>query len=1463
MTPALASSSSKDVILIRPTEAQLRYSQFHHKRKAQAVKQWILELYQTPAEVLAEENSVDSDDYNSSDTNTPEVRKVRQRRRPPISAGRRALLKKSRKKYRQRRKTILNKGYRGFVTEEDKIENGGNAEAEDSAFLRKQKSEDGQEIIETIATSQDLENQDLENIEEMDAYSNLEDIFMTAPKRRPQQIATKQQDIESYKRFRAACHAMMMNIKTSYVTTPVVAAPTKRWKRSEQHIKAAEELQHGDYLDYKWGVRKRNKADTSSRTTGLLLSAYYHQNHQIMDRGASWMMHLPKHVQYNRDTPYFHNAADLPPGSTVSGGTGSDFTSSTLAMRTPGPKKFNKLVAFVQQRLIEKEREAAEAQQRALAKQGDGDAPKMRLKETHVKLGEEHKERRMSRAKEIAESMEANTHPDERNNRIQQIARSLEGGDQTPTMKVKAGLDFGSSGRKAPGSQQRRARYIPRMRLRDFNPTASIDDDDDEMGREDVHEDLKTESTRRQLVKTFEAQPGSTAGKGNVSAPTSTPSPTMNLRTFATNQCAIDERRMSKAEELALAMEEGQGRWKSPGGKIKDITRSLEPDKTPKMKLRNDIGYEHEEKKVSEERVVPSKLDIQSLTKEFEQSADASRSSFASPSIAESDFFAQVRSQSGATKDDESLPVPPKQPDELDHSLSKEGQKKQDQDLEQRIGSATAYPVQELQTPSRNSDAASDVSRESNLSGLWNRGRNSIASLTKSLNTIAETQADKLPPEIKERASNSISKLTSSISTIAESHAEKLPPEIKERASNVTGRVSDFFSQLRNQGTDDTEESESKSLEQTPQSKVAQDDQPRREDYSKKQPSLPHSLLPSQSEDSHEALAAYRKKRETLSSDADTTSEASSYHALPDQIRQVVQNSKASPALVASGKERFVTPPSTQNQSSASYSTHSELSSGKMRLVHESVVQNSFLAALDQDSVIDRDDVDSDVGGSRLDPQKLASLMMSPEVLQKRLKQAIRAVENRNWEQVLYLINANPWLAEMKELTTNQFLLHKLAFFGGGSCPAPADLCERLIEKFPAAVYKFDQDGNVPLHLAAAAGNLPMIEILGEKFESGASIRNEDGMLPLHFTIASLADFVSTGNSLHPEQLHATTLKIVKTVLRFFPKAVSIADNVGNIPIHVAAECLDGGIGIDVLYLLMDEAERQLNDPFGARFRNKVKLEEVVHEDMSTVTMSTDKETESSVHDGELHCSMVLNNQDETPLLAAIRSRKSWEMIEALLSAPDGDKAALFQGVDKNNVLHMLVGEYQDSTAAMSVLKMVPEAASVRNSSGMLPIELACTQFLPEEVILSIALVDIPFNIDDQNGIQVHEGRGGSWYFLTCESDDHLVEIVQEIVSICSFQQLRELCFMTDVTTGNVVIERATPKCRAILSQALRFLGRFEFVGNGPIINDPSIGFKAFDALDFGGGENIEGTRVLLECYDDEERFEQRVSVDV
>jgi hypothetical protein len=156
---------------------------------------------------------------------------------------------------------------------------------------------------------------------------------------------------------------------------------------------------------------------------------------------------------------------------------------------------------------------------------------------------------------------------------------------------------------------------------------------------------------------------------------------------------------------------------------------------------------------------------------------------------------------------------------------------------------------------------------------------------------------------------------------------------------------------------------------------------------------------------------------------------------------------------------------------------------------------------------------------------------------------------------------------------------------------------------------------------------------------------------------------------------------------------------------------------------------------------------------------------------------------------------------------------------------------------------------------------------LPREVILAIALVDLPIDLDDKDGVKVRDGYGGSWWFLTCDCDDQYVDIVQEAVSMCTVQQVRELCFLKATTGSGTVLSRATPKCQLVLTQALRFVGRFEFIGKAAIYTDASIGMKEFDALDFGGtsrGGRLqpdEGRRVLLRCYAFEEPFMREVSV--
>jgi hypothetical protein len=117
------------------------------------------------------------------------------------------------------------------------------------------------------------------------------------------------------------------------------------------------------------------------------------------------------------------------------------------------------------------------------------------------------------------------------------------------------------------------------------------------------------------------------------------------------------------------------------------------------------------------------------------------------------------------------------------------------------------------------------------------------------------------------------------------------------------------------------------------------------------------------------------------------------------------------------------------------------------------------------------------------------------------------------------------------------------------------------------------------------------------------------------------------------------------------------------------------------------------------------------------------------------------------------------------------------QDARKCNALHLLLSEeFGDPQAALSILKVAPATATARNTDRMLPVEIACRNEMPDEVIFAMVLVDSPVDLSRKDKISVKKGFGGSWWFLACESDDQYVELVEEVVSICNYEHLRELC---------------------------------------------------------------------------------------
>jgi len=546
-------------------------------------------------------------------------------------------------------------------------------------------------------------------------------------------------------------------------------------------------------------------------------------------------------------------------------------------------------------------------------------------------------------------------------------------------------------------------------------------------------------------------------------------------------------------------------------------------------------------------------------------------------------------------------------------------------------------------------------------------------------------------------------------------------------------------------------------------------------------------------------------------------------------------------------------------------STEPDFKKKIMKIVQQTSHNTAQVAS--NNSVIDTDNNTAISEG--MDParvsQMMSTLMLSPMILTKRLNQAILAVESHNWEQVAYLLSANPWLAEMVDVNTDQYLLHKLASHGGenGGNFVANNLNDDLINAFPASVHKYDKDGNLPLHMASAARNTGMILRLGELFPSGFSVRNFEGRLPLHLYILGCSRCI-----VFDKREEAPSL-IVREILEMFPTALVVSDNDGNLPIHLAASYLKGDIGMEVIRILQDEAIKhgeKLRLPSGTRMLKET------DENESIITEATVPPSETGIEDNftpnidsGTRILFAKNGLFWTPLMCAVKNKAGWQVIEELLSFPGIERIIFDHDENDENIIQLTIGENCcDPLSVLSILKAFPQLATIKclTPPRVLPIEFACLKQLQPEVIMAIALVDLPINLDAKDNLMIREGYGASWWYLTCDCDDAYVDIVVEILTICTYAQKRELCFLKN-KLGSSVIKRASPKCKLELRKALRFAGRYEFTGNAIVKAESVEGIKVFEVLDFGTDDiPIEnGRSVYLKYYEQFETYARDTAV--
>lgn len=66
-----------------------------------------------------------------------------------------------------------------------------------------------------------------------------------------------------------------------------------------------------------------------------------------------------------------------------------------------------------------------------------------------------------------------------------------------------------------------------------------------------------------------------------------------------------------------------------------------------------------------------------------------------------------------------------------------------------------------------------------------------------------------------------------------------------------------------------------------------------------------------------------------------------------------------------------------------------------------------------------------------------------------------------------------------------------------------------------------------------------------------------------------------------------------------------------------------------------------------------------------------------------------------------------------------------------------------------------------------------------------------------------------------------------------------------------------------MLQKSLRFVGRYEFQGQGSVFEDKASGIQVFEALDYGAPSNPfdEGLPVFLRCYTNRPSFLAQVRV--
>lgn len=396
------------------------------------------------------------------------------------------------------------------------------------------------------------------------------------------------------------------------------------------------------------------------------------------------------------------------------------------------------------------------------------------------------------------------------------------------------------------------------------------------------------------------------------------------------------------------------------------------------------------------------------------------------------------------------------------------------------------------------------------------------------------------------------------------------------------------------------------------------------------------------------------------------------------------------------------------------------------------------------------------------------SFSQTSEVLFHR---TIDAIYKSNWKTCTNLIAADPSIITMSLDQYNRMnILHIVASHDG---EIPRDTVVKIVSKKPEAMGMTDEDGNLPLHLAA--GNTfrtVMVKLLMKGFHGGVAAKNVRGDTPLHIA-ARLGTFGDV---------------IVRSIITVFPRGITCANNLGQLPIHSA--CQSNSISLDSVRLILE----------------------------NHYTFHTN--------------SCKIDDKGNSPIHLAIKASANVGIITAFHDADQSFFECFLRPDSKGNLpLHTAFAAELSPDFVAMLVKASPAAGRISDGNGIMPIVTATLNDYPVDLIKRLLEVDMPFDVSQKLDIIVRE-HGHSWWHVLVNCDDRYLQLVNEILSKASLRQVIALsqCVGPDGVRAN---NKMSKECGEVFKHYLRKFGKYEI---SDVLNTKCREVITYSACEFGSG---------------------------